>query len=282
MPDVTPDVSDARQSTATTAGGEPDPFLSLHKMSTTAGLGSGDYVAINGTSIAALLLGIVSALVLFGAWLLLLIPLAGIVCGVLALRQISDSNGTQTGKGLAWIGLLWSLVFAGIFIGKESIETVRSISDSEQVDAVLKKFEGDIKGDKYDDAYQNLCDDHFKGRVPQAPFVNLWKIYNGRPMLGRITSIHSKLLKFDNDPVTDERLGSGLVLIDFEKVKGEDRQGMVFRKVNDQWLIDDMPNLFQQPAQGQQGGGGGGAGAPQKSTTVVPSGPAGPPAPQGK
>jgi hypothetical protein len=273
MPDVTPDVSDARQSTVT--GGEPDPFLSLHKMSTTAGLGSGDYVAINGTSIATLLLGIVSALVLFGAYLLLLIPLAGIICGVLAFRQISDSNGTQTGKGLAGIGLLLSLTFAGIFIGKESIETLRGISDSEHVDALIKQFETDITGDKYDEAYQKLCDDHFKQRVPQPTFVNLWKLYNGgRPMLGRITSIHSKLLKFDNDPVTDERLGSGLVLIDFEKVKGEDRQGMVFRKVNDQWLIDDMPNLFQSPSQG-----GGGGGAPQKSTTVVPSGPAGPPAP---
>jgi hypothetical protein len=250
-------------------------------MSTTAGLGSGDYVAINATSIAALLLGIVSALVLFGAWLLLLIPLAGIVCGVLAFRQISDSNGTQTGKGLAGIGLLLSLVFGGIFVGKESIETVRSMSDSRQVDALINKFETDIKGDKYDDAYQSLLDDHFKGRVPQATFVNLWKLYNGRPMLGRITSIHSKLLKFENDAVTDDRLGSGLVLIDFEKVKGEDRQGMVFRKVNDQWLIDDMPNLFQAPSQGQPGGGGGGAaGAPQKSTTEVPSTPAGPPAPK--
>src|SRR3989442_50419 len=125
MPDVTPDVSNAATNAAVTtgAGGGDDPFLKLHKMSTTAGLGSGDYVAINGTAIASLLLGIASALVLFGAHLLLLIPLAGVVCGILAFRQIADSNGTQTGRGLAAVGLLLSLGFGGFSIGKEVFET---------------------------------------------------------------------------------------------------------------------------------------------------------------
>src|SRR3954469_7316845 len=126
MPDVTSDVSDPRSPTTAAAdGAADDPFLKLHKMSTTAGLGSGDYVAINGTAIAALLLGIASALVLFGLHLLLLIPLAGLVCAILAFRQITDNNGTQTGRGLAAVGLVLSIGFGGFSIGKEVFETIR-------------------------------------------------------------------------------------------------------------------------------------------------------------
>ena len=89
----------------------PDPFLSLHKMSTTAGLGSADYVAINGTALATIILGIASAVVLFDNNLLLLIPLAAVVCGVLAFVQITQSNGTQTGKLLVVAGVLLALGF---------------------------------------------------------------------------------------------------------------------------------------------------------------------------
>ena len=53
-------------------------------MSTTAGVGAGDYVAINGTAIAAVLLGVLSVIVLFDYRLFLLVPLAGVVCAVLA------------------------------------------------------------------------------------------------------------------------------------------------------------------------------------------------------
>src|SRR5436309_1709781 len=88
-----------------------DPLASLHKMSTTAGLGSEDYVAINAVSIATLLLGLASGLAL-PFTVLLILPLAGIVCGVLALRQIHGSNGTQSGRAFAIIGLLFSLGMA--------------------------------------------------------------------------------------------------------------------------------------------------------------------------
>jgi hypothetical protein len=282
MPDVTPDVSDARSNPAIGEGGD-DPFLKLHKMSTTAGLGSGDYVAINGTAIASLLLGIASALVLFGLHLLLLIPLAGVVCGILAFRQISDSNGTQTGRGLAVIGLLLSLGFGGFTIGKDVIETMRNREDERQIDSVISQLQAAVKADKFDEAYQ-LCDDHFKQRVPQELFVSRMKSANASPMLGHITGFQRKLLKFDADPVTDDRLSDGLVLVSFEKIAGQDRYGMIFRKVSDKWWIDDMPSMFpaERPGQGGAGGGGGGGasgGAPSQPTQV-PSGPAGPPAPK--
>ncbi|HSV16413.1 MAG TPA: hypothetical protein VLI90_19270, partial [Tepidisphaeraceae bacterium] len=119
-------------------------------------------------------------------------------------------------------------------------------------------------------------------RVPLALFDARMKSANASPMLGHITAFQRKLLKFDNDPVTDDRLSDGLVLVSFEKIAGQDRYGMIFRKVGDKWWIDDIPNMFpaERAGQGVPGGGGGGApsAAPAKPTQV-PSGPAGPPAP---
>ena len=94
--------------------GDADPFAHLHKMSTTAGLGSGDYVAINGTAIAAILLGVCSALVLFNSLIFLLIPLLGVIAAIVAFKQISASNGTQTGREVAAIGMLLSFLGLGI------------------------------------------------------------------------------------------------------------------------------------------------------------------------
>src|SRR3954451_9896103 len=78
---------------------DDDPLAHLHKMSTTAGLGSGDYVAVNGTAVFALLVGVASALALMSE-VLLILPLVAFVAGFMAWGQIRHSNGTQTGKGL--------------------------------------------------------------------------------------------------------------------------------------------------------------------------------------
>src|SRR4051794_23567765 len=60
----------------------PAPPAPPHRMSTTAGLGSGEYVAINGTAVFALILGFASLLCLFEETILLVIPLVGIVAAI--------------------------------------------------------------------------------------------------------------------------------------------------------------------------------------------------------
>src|SRR3954464_12472461 len=72
------------------AGAAPDPLASLKKMSTTAGVGSQEYVAVNPGAGAALRLGVASLLVSRHD-VLLLIPAAGVVCAIVAWRQISNS-----------------------------------------------------------------------------------------------------------------------------------------------------------------------------------------------
>src|SRR5207237_7613213 len=93
----------------------------LHRMSTTAGVTNVGYVAVNHTAIVAVLLGLASALAFFG-WLLLIVPVVGIIFAIFAVRQINDSSGTQTGKGLAYVGLLLCLLLGGSAIALRAMQ----------------------------------------------------------------------------------------------------------------------------------------------------------------
>src|SRR5687768_9014661 len=120
-------------------GGEPDPLHNLYRMSRTAGLGSGDYVAINNTAIAALLLGLASALALL--WpAALVVAAAAIVCGVVALLQIRSSNGTQTGRAFAVLGILLGLALGGATAGKIVMRRVEHRRDEAKIGELVKQL----------------------------------------------------------------------------------------------------------------------------------------------
>lgn len=274
-PNAAPATVAGTPASTTGAGVEDDPFLRLHKMSTTAGLGSGDYVAINGNAVAAVLLGVTSAFVLMGSNLLLLLPLAAIVCAIIAFRQISDSNGTQTGRGLATLGLLLAVGLGGSFAGHEAFAAVRNHADSRQIISIMREFGSDLHNERYPDAYQ-LFDEHFRDRVPLDRFTTVWQQYNAHPNIGKITGGDwNNLLEFATDPVTGERTASGMLVMGFEHIPGKDRVPTIFRLLQGKWWIDDMPNVFPEtPQPGQAGPGGPGAAGPS-----APAGPAGPPVP---
>ncbi len=69
-----------------------------------------DYRALSTPAVASLALGILSALALLD-WLLLLIPVAALALGLLALRQISQRREEYTGRKLAIAGTGLALVF---------------------------------------------------------------------------------------------------------------------------------------------------------------------------
>src|SRR5262249_32770726 len=72
-----------------------------------------DYRALCTPAVAALVLGLLSAFALFDWWLGL-IPLAGIVMGVVALRKIRHQSDELTGRSLAIVGIILS---AGFWLG---------------------------------------------------------------------------------------------------------------------------------------------------------------------
>ena len=118
------------------APADDEPLAHLHKMSTTAGLGSGDYVAVNGTAVFALMLGVASALALMTE-VLLIIPLVCVIASVIAWGQIRHSNGTQTGKGLVLAALALGLGLGGFVLGRWATEDYRTREDRKAIHQVI-------------------------------------------------------------------------------------------------------------------------------------------------
>src|SRR5438034_10464796 len=117
----------------------PDPISHLHKMSTTAGVGSQDYVAINTAAIVSVILGICTALAFLGVPFLV-VGVAGIVFGIIALVQIRHSNGTQGGTGLAILGILLSLAMAGSVAAASIVEWNHQREDRNQIEAAITQL----------------------------------------------------------------------------------------------------------------------------------------------
>ena len=248
--------------------GEDDPFQRLHKMSITAGLGSGDYVAISGLAIAAVLLGVASAVVLFHVRLLLVIPIAGVVCAVLAWRQVGQSNGTLTGRGLAVLGLALSLGLGGFEGSQVVMAWTSSRSERDQVISLIRGFGQDIVAGRFPQAYDR-CDDEFHHNVSLARFEGTWRQVRQSKLLGNMTGTDwNGLLNFDADPVTGQPIGGGMVLIHFDSSPEPVRTDMFFKYGDHGWVIDRIPEFFpaptaQQPPGGASKGPSGPTGKPQ-------------------
>src|SRR5256885_92433 len=133
-----PELERPSQSTPTPSD-QGDPIAHLHKMSTTAGVGSQDYVAINNAAIVSVILGICTSLAFLGIPFLI-IGLAGIVSAIIALYQIRHSNGTQGGRGIAVLGMLLSLAIAGGVAATNILEWLHQRDDEHQISAVLEQL----------------------------------------------------------------------------------------------------------------------------------------------
>lgn len=212
-------------------------------MSTTAGVTNSGYVAISPLAITALLLGLASALALFG-WLLLAIPLVGLIFGIVAMSTIKDSNGTQSGKGLAILGILLCLGFGGGEIAKEVIAIASVHSDKEQISKAMATA-GKLVGEQnYQQAYA-LFDDSFKAFVTPDHFKNTWQAVQNPKSLGRLESMEW------NGVVEFEMAGGSQVAITKAKIKfansQDERVDVFLRKIGDKWLILRLPNFFPEP-----------------------------------
>jgi hypothetical protein len=228
-----------------TPGGD-DPLASLHKMSTTAGVGSADYAAVNPRAIFALLLGLASALALLDEPVLLIFPAAGIIAAVTALWQIARSNGTQTGRGLAAAALVLSLVFGGFVAASFATEGLRTRSDRAALADLIARLAEKVKSGDFNEAYA-LFSPRFAERINPATFADRMAALRENPAWGKLQSARwNGLAEFRTDETTGLRTGAAPMLLQCEKAS-EVRMDALFRKVGDRWLFDDLPMLF--PAQ---------------------------------
>src|SRR5687767_2230364 len=143
MPEVTDQDAERRTSE------EPDPLASLHRMSTTAGLQTREYVAINPWAVGSFLLGVASFLAVLTPYFLAL-PAVAVVVGVVALVQIRNSNGTQSGRVWALLGLLLALGVGVLEAGRVIAHALESRSDRREIRARLAELGQRINAQQYD------------------------------------------------------------------------------------------------------------------------------------
>jgi hypothetical protein len=239
---------------------ENDPLALLYKMSRTAGLGSGDYVAINTVAVISLVFGIAGALVVVDS-LFIVLPLVGLILGIMAFRQVRQSNGTQSGAGMAGLAMLLSIGFLGGKAGKELIDSLRLSADKKEIVAMISSLGQDISQmdpASADDTSNHLAsayemfDETFKSRVSLKQFESLWLSTLRSPYYGPMVSMYSNgLLKFDVDPKSGDQVCTGIAVAEFKRGEAP-RWAMNFRQLNNKWYIEDMPEVFPAPQAQQQ------------------------------
>lgn len=243
------------------AGDAPDPLARLKKMSTTAGIGHQEYVAVNPVAVAALILGLASLLV-FLHDVLLLIPLAGVVCAIIAWRQIRNSSGTQTGRLMAFAGLVLSLCLGGGRLLWKVVGGWTNSADKAEIRRLIDNLGDHLSREQYSAAY-GLFTDRFRERVSEQRFTQAYKELNAHPVGGGIKGMEwNGLVEFEDNRQSDIRLAYTMASLSFRDVDESGRQSVVLLKEGDRWLIDDLPAMF--PREKKAGGGGGG---------IDPSGP---------
>lgn len=217
---------------------QKDPLSSLYKMSRTAGLGSHEYVAVNPTAVVALLLGLASGLAVLGT-VMLVVPVAAVIVAFLAILQVRHSAGTQTGKGLAILGLLLAVGFV-LLVGGQAIVHAREVErEKGQILSLIDSLGKNIVSSNYEAAYGQFGP-RFHSAVTQPVFVNTWTQNQSNPSYGHIKGMRSNGI-VDLDP--EDILAYTNILI--ELPGGLDRRLAILRKIPEQgWVIEDLQGYF--------------------------------------
>lgn len=229
---------------------ESDPLRNLYRMSPTAGAATSDYVAINPLAVAAAMLG-AGALLAMAFRLLMVAGLAGVVCGIMALRQIRRSNGTQTGLGLAWAGIGLSVVIcAGVF-GADLLASARLAPERRQMNTILLDLGRHVKAGDYAAAW-GLFDPGFQSLMTVDDFRRRWEEIQSPPPAGggRLTMLEGNNV-FDFSAAGESRIALTKALARFEHSPVPGRWPVVFRKQDSgQWRILRIVDLIDpRPAQ---------------------------------
>jgi hypothetical protein len=243
-------------------------FSRLHRMSTTAGVGSHDYVAVNTPAVLSLVMGLATFVGLLSTPLLLVAVLA-VVFGVVGLVQISRSNGTQSGSLLAIGGVLLALGFSGFVLNREW-RAAQAFSESrEEVGKLFSEFAQRTSQKDYDGAYK-VFGPIFQGRVNATTFTGVLQQAEAAPFLGRLTKVEwNEKLEAGLDPESDGRtqIARAVVGLRFERLPKEGQPvraevNLLRRRKEDgswgEWRMESMIPPFQPPGEQQQQPGGGG------------------------
>ncbi len=270
------------------AGG--DPFASLHHMSTTAGVGSHEYVAINTPAVAAAVAGAASAAA-FLSQVLLVIPAFAVVCGVIGLVQIRGSNGTQKGSALGVLGILLAVLIAGTIGYQETAKSRAFEASKEEIGNLFSTLANYSAAGDYQAGY-SLFGPAFKDRVKYPEFETFFKTVESYPNVGRVKELawNQLLEAAEATDGTSNDVARAVVLVKFEKANNVVSATVTLVRRPDgnggkgPWVIEAFSPFFDPkpaPKQGPPaapGQGPTGPIAPPGGAGAPPSGGAGNPA----
>jgi hypothetical protein len=217
-----------------------DHFSHLHKMSTTAGVTNQDYVAVNPLAVVAALLGVASGLA-FSGWLLLVIPIVGIVFAVVAIWQIGNSNGTQTGKGLAVVGLALCVLCAAGMMASRYMQYAAVRNDANAIAATIADTGKLVQAADYKKAYDQF-DAQFKRNIPFDQFQQTWQ--GVQTYIGKLQTMewNGVMPAFESGAGTT--MAATKAKVKFEKGQ-EERYDVILRHEGGKWLINALPQFFK-------------------------------------
>lgn len=223
-----------------------DPIGALHKMSMTAGVATQDYVAINSFAVAAAVLGVATSLAFVGVFFLI-IGLTALICGVWSLWKIHTSNGTQGGKGLAWLGIVLSVVFAGTVLANHIRQQHAESAEARKVTQLVKQFGDFIVAGNYPAAYA-LLDPEFKARVTLDQFIQVWTNQQAADRFGPLREMYGNDCVQFSPPIGDGGLMAYTYgILHFQNYRDRDRRlTMAFQKSPEgAWRVNQMAELFE-------------------------------------
>lgn len=237
-----------------------DPAMkALYHMSRTAGVGLGDYAAVNVLSVIGLIAGIACFLLLiFGeSLILLLLPVGALITCIVAIVQIRGSNGTQVGLPLAVGGIVLAVVFGGINIGVRAKVAGQEARDRSELDQLVSKLANSATTQSSVPAAYELFHPRFREVVNPETFARTVALRTGllanRPVAGFALGEH---VLFETNPDTQVRQATALIILSSD-IKGEDGRpltaeipAMFRRDPGSEWTFYSIPEWFgeaQQP-----------------------------------
>ena len=226
-----------------------DALSHLYKMSTTSA-GGQEYIAINGTSVAALLLGVASVLAM-AADVFLIVPLAGIICAIIAIVQIRGSNGTQSGRGFAIGGMLLALLIGGAKVAIAASAWQQTRAETRAVVPIVDQLSEEVRTARYEEAYEDLFTSTFRARVSLKQFSDAFGQLAAVPTLGPVSSIrwNQQRIEFFDVGTSGVRMGYVMCLINFTRLKDTSREVITFSTRDGPWKIDNIEWLFPEKKQ---------------------------------
>lgn len=233
----------------------------LYHMSRTAGVGLGDYAAVNVLSVIGLIIGIACFLLLiFGDSLLMLIlPVSALITCAIAIWQIRNSSGTQVGMGLAAIGIALSLAFGGINVVGRIRHASAEAKDRQQIESLVSRLASAATTQSTVPQSYELFHKRFKENVTPETYARTIAYRTGLLANSPVASITlGKNVIYETNKETGVTLASALIVLTASQKdeQGNPLQGeapAVFRKdVDGAWSIYSIPDWFGKEQQAPQ------------------------------